>query len=264
MKQLYDTKTVHPLPGTAVRNDIFLMKILLIGDSITEGTDGYSFVRLLQADYPNDEFVNLGLGGDTLLGISQRLLAELANISTYDAIVFAAGHNDLLIPHMQQGTSQTFQYIARTLIQRGSIPTPDGADFACILQATIDELQAIYRGPVIITTLSCLGERLDNKLNQQRQQLNAAIRQVADANGLCLADVGAVFDAQLQGKKTAVTVLGNPYAMITLDKLLSRTRAGVTRLSRYRHTHLTIDGVHLNYEGALIYKDTIQACLPKT
>ena len=236
------------------------MKILLIGDSITEGVNGYSYARLLQAEFPDCEFVNLGLGGDTLHGISQRLFVELAQSSIYDAIVFAAGHNDLLIPHMQQA-SPTFQFIARSLLRRGSIPTPNSASFAHKLQTTMDKLQSIYQGPVIITTLSCLGERLDNELNQQRQQFNAVIRHVAQTSGLHLADVGAAFDAQVAGKDTAVTILGNPYAMITIDKFLSRTRAGVTRLSRTRRTHLTIDGVHLNYEGAIIYRDVIQDCL---
>lgn len=238
------------------------MKILLIGDSITEGVDGFSYVRLLQADCVDCAFVNLGLGGDTLHGISQRLFAELAHTPEYDVIVFAAGHNDLLIPHMQQG-SPAFQFIARSLLKRGCIPTPDSSSFAFKLQSTIDKLPAVFNGKIILTTLSCLGERPENDLNRKRQQLNVAIRQVAYKNGLHLADVGAVFDTKLRGKKTAVTVLSNPYAMITIDKLLSRTRAGVTQLSRLRHTHLTIDGVHLNYEGAMIYRDTIQACLEK-
>ncbi len=238
------------------------MKILLIGDSITEGVNGYSYVRLLQVAFPDYMFVNLGLGGDTLHGVSRRLFAELAHSSAYDAIVLAAGHNDLLIPYMQQA-SPTFRFIARSLLRRGSIPTPDSTTFAHKLKAAMDRLRTVYKGPVIITTLSCLGERLDNELNQQRQQLNAAIRQVAHANELHLADVGEVFDAKLTGKETAVTALGNPYAMITIDKYLSRTRAGVTRLSRCRRTHLTIDGVHLNYEGAIIYRDVIQACLAK-
>ncbi len=238
------------------------MKILLIGDSITEGVNGYSYVRLLQVAFPDYVFVNLGLGGDTLHGVSRRLFTELSHSPEYDAIVFAVGHNDLLIPYMQQA-SPTFRFIARSLLRRGSTPTPDSITFAHKLQAAMDRLRTVYQGPVIITTLSCLGERLDNELNQQRQQLNAAIRQVAYTNGLHLADVGAVFDKNIEGKETAVTVLGNPYTMISIDKYFSRTRAGVTRLSRYRRTHLTIDGVHLNYEGAIIYRDVIQACLAK-
>ena len=238
------------------------MKILLIGDSITEGVDGYSYERLLKVDFPNCEFVNMGLGGDTLLGMSQRLFAALEQTADYDVIVIAIGHNDLLIPHLEQG-STTFQFIAQNLIKRGSIPTSDSTAFANKLTMMLDSLQFVYKGPVIITTLNCLGERLDNELNQQRQQLNAAIRQVAETRGLILADVGAIFDEQLTGKETAVTVLGNPYFMITLDKLLSSSKAGVNFLSRIRKTHLTIDGVHLNYEGANIYRDVIGACLEK-
>ena len=236
-------------------------QLLFVGDSITEGVDGFSYIRLLRQDYPRWQMTNLGLGGDTLVGIGQRLLHNVAQQPEYDCIILEAGHNDLLIPYMQQG-SRAFRFIAQRLIQRGSRPTPNPAQFAQQLQDIIDNLRDTYAGPVIVTTLSCLGETLENELNRQRQQINAAIRRIAAHNQLYLADAGAVFDAQLAGKeKTAVTVLSNPYAMLLIDQVCSRSRACVTWLSRRRHTHLTIDGVHLNVAGAHIYRNVLKACL---
>ena len=49
------------------------MKILLSGDSITEGTIGVSYANLLQQEYP-EAYVNIGKNGATLNEVSERLL----------------------------------------------------------------------------------------------------------------------------------------------------------------------------------------------
>jgi lysophospholipase L1-like esterase len=60
--------------------------IFIIGDSITE---------YIKADALPSEFVNLGIGNDTVIGITERL-KFYKKLRTAKAIIFAIGVNDLL------------------------------------------------------------------------------------------------------------------------------------------------------------------------
>lgn len=76
-------------------------KVLIIGDSITEGILGINYVEMLQNKFREIQFYNMGLGGDTLQGISDRLLKEIS-INRYDIIIIEAGHNDIILPKMKE------------------------------------------------------------------------------------------------------------------------------------------------------------------
>src|SRR5690554_7732659 len=96
-------------------------KILYIGDSITEGVTGINYINYIESKFPNHQHINQGLGGDTLKGISNRLLSLIKN-ERYDYIVFEAGHNDILMPYFsKQGL--LLKLSANKLKHRGSIPT---------------------------------------------------------------------------------------------------------------------------------------------
>ncbi|MCP5100559.1 MAG: hypothetical protein GY943_33840 [Chloroflexi bacterium] len=234
--------------------------ILFIGDSITEGKNGYSFVRLLQQDFPDYQFTNLGVGGDTLFGIMNRLFDALAQRFDYDCIVLEAGFNDLILPQMRQ-MNGIYRQLAKLIPMRGSVPAENTAVFSHTLHTTLTKLKTLYDGPIIITTISCLGEDSTSQLNDKRRELNAEIRQAAASFDIQLADVEPRFDAVLQNRPTNNLFLGNIFSMLWLDPLYSRKRTGVTTLSQRRGTHLTIDGVHLNYEGATIFREVVCAKL---
>jgi lysophospholipase L1-like esterase len=48
------------------------MKILCLGDSLTEGTVGVGFVPFLDELLPGNQYVNLGVNGDTITGLRRR------------------------------------------------------------------------------------------------------------------------------------------------------------------------------------------------
>ncbi|WP_342567386.1 hypothetical protein MKY09_01325 [Psychrobacillus sp. FSL K6-4046] len=50
------------------------MKVALIGDSLTEGRPGVSFVNILKEKFPSDSFVNLGKPGETVKSLYSRLI----------------------------------------------------------------------------------------------------------------------------------------------------------------------------------------------
>ena len=76
------------------------MKILCIGDSLTYGNVGYSYVPFLSK---NIVTINKGLNGDTLWGVSNRLKKIINNhANDFDFIILGIGTNDTLLPYLKK------------------------------------------------------------------------------------------------------------------------------------------------------------------
>ncbi|MCP4415250.1 MAG: hypothetical protein GY805_01425, partial [Chloroflexi bacterium] len=74
------------------------MRLLIVGDSITEGNPGIGYVQLLETAFAESNIINLGMGGDTIQGIGKRAIAYLQKDKSFDAIIIEAGHNDIILP----------------------------------------------------------------------------------------------------------------------------------------------------------------------
>jgi lysophospholipase L1-like esterase len=69
------------------------MKVLCLGDSLTEGTVGVGFVPFLEELLPGNQYVNLGVNGDTIAGLRRR--AERLQ-QRGDAAIVWIGTNDVM------------------------------------------------------------------------------------------------------------------------------------------------------------------------
>jgi len=189
------------------------MRALFIGDSIVEGSIGASFTDIIERERPHVVIENHGIPGDTLPGICRRLLRRLEREAGYDCILLEGGHNDICM--------------AGWFSREG-----DAADdLAGILDRALVQVRHIYKGKLVLATLSCLGEDLDAAENRIRSRLNGRIFDLAAKYGCRVADVGGAFDQVLAGREGGGRLL------------------------------LTIDGVHLNAKGAEIYAREIGRCL---
>ncbi len=227
------------------------MRVLIVGDSITEGKLGVSYFPELSKRFPSLELSNFGIGGDTLYGIGKRLLKEVSKRS-YDLIIIEAGHNDLLIPEMKQ-MNKLYQGTAYWLELRGSHPTTDPAAFHALYREVLADLRDITDVPVCITTLSCLGEQLDSELNRKRALYNLAIEGIALENHCTLIDVAKLFNTYLENREQTDYLFGMYHKGIGFNNL----QPAVDMMSEKRSLHLTVDGVHLNSAGAGIYAEAI-------
>lgn len=74
--------------------------IICIGDSLTLGAAGYSYIPFAGEQY---RFVNKGVNGDSLYGIHRRLNRYLKEEKYAQAqlIIIGAGTNDVLIPYLR-------------------------------------------------------------------------------------------------------------------------------------------------------------------
>ena len=76
------------------------MKILCIGDSLTYGNVGYSYVQFLSK---NIVTINKSLNGDTLWGVGNRLKKIFnTHANDFDFVILGIGTNDTLLPYLKK------------------------------------------------------------------------------------------------------------------------------------------------------------------
>jgi lysophospholipase L1-like esterase len=228
------------------------MKILFIGDSITNGKLGASFVKLIAQSDAEIQITNLGKDGETLNIIAERLLNHLKAKSDYDYLVFQGGYNDIILPFFNT-KGDLFRRVYEQQIQNGFIPLTDSNQFSEFLKTNILRIKRLFKGKIILLTIGCVGEDLTSNLNRQRNEFNEIIRNFAIEEYVRLADTQVEFDKFLDGKTQGAYCLDNLWSVIWWDKLYKNP----DKLSKKRNLYLTIDGVHLNNKGAEIFANSI-------
>ena len=237
------------------------MRVLFIGNSITKGEIGASFVNLFKDQYPDWIIKNAGVNGDTLKNISDRIEKELDVEEEYDFIVVEAGYNDIILPYLDT-RGLLFQFGLRYLHRRGRRPV-SAEKFEVKLGQMIDFIQSKCSSQVMITTIGCINENLSSVVNLPRKAYNRSIFQVANNHHCLVADVSEAMESALHDRPQTDYILNSFLNTIYFDKKICRKAGGAESLSKTRNLLLTIDGVHLNAAGALIYKETIDGLIRK-
>jgi len=75
------------------------MKILCLGDSLTHGSVGASYLEFLKGDF---DLINRGLNGDTVIGAYHRLKRYLEDeeLKDFDLCILFIGTNDIFLPYV--------------------------------------------------------------------------------------------------------------------------------------------------------------------
>jgi lysophospholipase L1-like esterase len=233
------------------------MRVLFIGDGLVKGNTGVNWVRLLERKHPEWVVENAGVCGETITNISGRLKKKIISGASYDFIVLLAGANDILLPSLEK-RGYFFRKTYQSQLRKGNTPIRDIPVFREQLDNTISFLQSHSSASLILATIGCLNENLQFPLNKSRQAFNAIIRELAKEKNCRLADAAALCDGCLLRLKTNDYFLENYFNTAWLDKLRSRMPGSADALSKKRKLHLTIDGLHLNSEGARFYMDEIE------
>jgi lysophospholipase L1-like esterase len=234
------------------------MKVLFIGDSITRGTQGVDWIKMLEKDHPYWIMDNAGINGETLNKISQRLKTHLGENSNYDAVVLQSGTNDILLPIFKH-RGLWFRQAYRYQVKSGNIPSGP-AEFESLLRRTIEYVQKNTKTQIILPTIGCINENLVAETNAKLFSYNSIIKRTAKDFNCILADVSEAFQNDLSRKKTQDYCADNFSNTAVLD-LVSCNLGWADALSRKRKLHLTIDGVHLNTKGARIFQEKIDTAI---
>lgn len=233
--------------------------LLIAGDSLTEGTTGISYVKKLKRNIPSLKVTNLGLGGDTLMGIGNRVLEHLKEKNDYQMIILCAGHNDLLLPFLEAKRID-FRLAARTLIVKRAEPIEEPDLFKASYRSLLAAIKQQSQARIAVTTLSCIGEDLSTDLNQRRKEINIKIREMVkeDFQDIELIPLSDYVENRLKDQMVSSYLLNDFFSNFVRNARIPLTEKEADALSSKRKLHLTIDGIHLNSQGAEVFAQTME------
>lgn len=210
------------------------MKVALIGDSLTEGRPGISFVTLLSQKYPIITFDNLGKPGETVTSLYTRL-SKTKIEREYDLVFLWIGVNDVY--------SKLLKVKPQPIVK-------NHYEFAERLGNILDLLSKFTKRIVVVSP-ALVGEIITNEPNKEVKKLSAIIELTCKDRDLVFLNMHAVFERELKEAKSSDFI--NVSAMSVMrDALFYKKTAKIDEISEKRGLHITLDGVHLNTKGATL------------
>lgn len=224
------------------------MKIVFFGDSLTEGKLGASFFELLEREFPEYRLMNYGEGGDTVVSLYHRVV-DMQLVGPFDLAVLWIGVNDVF-------GRMTWFYRILNKIRKKPFAC-DLEEFRSYYRAILEILQKHGR-KIISVGLLFLGEDLESKWNMLLDDFNQVIQNTSfEYKDVEFVNIRERFTGRFANRKIS-TYLPTSAFRIARDKASLITREHVDRKSSERGLHFTLDGVHLNSEGAKIVSDVLK------
>jgi lysophospholipase L1-like esterase len=224
------------------------MRIVFVGDSLTEGILGSSYLAILHQKLSGHTLVNLGRGNDTVVSLYRRL-SKWRWGEPFDMAFVWVGVNDVA-----RGSPWTFQAVS--LLKRQP-RARNLAEFRAYYQATLDLLHG-YASRVVAVSTALKGEDVASPCNRELEALSEVIQELASRGEQTeYLDMRAVLIKRLAGKCVSNYLPGS-VIRVALDALTLRSDEQVDRKSAERGLHFTLDGIHLNSAGAQLVAETFQ------
>jgi lysophospholipase L1-like esterase len=216
------------------------MRIAFFGDSLTSGMPGSSYVAVLRERFPDDTLLNFGKANDTVVSLVRRISAMQLD-EPLDLAFLWIGVND--VPQTDRRVYRAFHALLMQPRAR------DREEFEACFRAALDFLCASTRR-VIVAPPALKGEDLANSTNQRLGNLAGSIRELtAECERAEFLDLRAAFARELPANPGSGRALENPFHVV-LDALTLRTDEQIDTKAAERGLRLTLDGVHLNSDGA--------------
>jgi lysophospholipase L1-like esterase len=218
-------------------------QILCFGDSLTDGKPGVTYLNYLK----NKKYsFNFGLGGDTLIGMMNRLEKVLLNPKYQHAsdIVIEIGANDILSSFLSN-YSRLWKIRIKMLIKRGSIPCENEFQFEEEYLKLIRRLKEYHFNITIISIpyFECTINELNNKI----VLYNNIIKKICYQFNITYIDFRSWQETikEHSNNKGAYFMQKNPLT-VGFDTLLTSYLPFRDYISNKRGLALTVDGCHLN------------------
>ncbi|MDD4547924.1 MAG: GDSL-type esterase/lipase family protein [Bacilli bacterium] len=218
-------------------------KILCFGDSITKGHPGVTYLKYLTN---KKKYKNMGLSGDTLIGMTKRLTKTLSLKRNNDVtgIIVGIGTNDIIQPFLND-YSWMWRLRVKMLFKRGSIPTKKILEFEeeyikmlKILKSSNKQI-LIFSLPYLETKEVCLSEKI--------VEYNELIKNLCLEYDIPFVDYYS-WQVVEKGKlkNTGFSFMSKNPLLVGFDTLLTSYLQLTEFISKKRNLGLTIDGCHLN------------------
>ncbi|KQL54414.1 GDSL family lipase [Heyndrickxia shackletonii] len=214
------------------------MKIGLVGDSLTEGRPGVSFINFLRERYPKITFVNLGKPGETIKSLHTRLTKTVLE-TDYELIFLWIGVNDV--------------YSKMLKVQAQPV-TCDYNEFQSIFTEVM-EMITVSTKQVVTVSPAVVGENVRNEANEGLRELSAIIQSISQKySNATFLNMQSVFENYLVNVNSS-DYLSTSIFRVMKDVLFYKNPKRINRLSKSRGLYLTLDGIHLNSRGAEMVAD---------
>lgn len=224
------------------------MKILFLGDSITEGIPGVSYFKILKGKLLNDQLINSGKGGDTVISLNQRV-KTMQMPSDTDLIALCVGTNDIFVK-----VSKNYPIIKMVLNQPWA---RSREEFGYYFRDTLEYLSDKTKRIVVVSPL-LIGEDIDNVWNGELDSLIDVIHDsLKEFQNIEYLDIRKTFVTYLQGHGISKYVPRSAIRVV-IDAITLKTSQKVDEKSADRGLHLTLDGVHPNGFGAKLIADCLE------
>jgi lysophospholipase L1-like esterase len=219
------------------------MNIAFIGDSLTQGIPGSSYLTILRSQLPHHRLLNLGKGNDTVVSLYRRVSHLRFSPTPFDIVFLWVGVNDI-----DRGSSWANR-VANVL--RRQPRSRDLDDFRLYYEKTLEILRQSAIRVVAVSPL-LKGEDIHNRWNQELGTYAEVIRSLSiqDEQTEYL-DLRERFFSRLAAERITNYLMKGPLS-VGLDILTLRNDAQVDEIAAKRGLHLTLDGVHLNSAGAAL------------
>ncbi|MDC3315854.1 SGNH/GDSL hydrolase family protein [Candidatus Thioglobus sp.] len=232
--------------------------IACIGDSLTHGNIGVSWVDLLRKEFPLDIFLNEGINGDVVWQVHQRLKPILK--CNPDVVILMIGSNDAMASFNSKS--------GKRYKRNNNLPDiPSFKNYQKLLSELLNQLKDVNR--VFLCTLPPIGENKDSKINQHINQFNDFIRQIVQEKSLTLLPVYENMWSDLALREFSFTNDYNPNSI----PLLRRIYGGVMhhyifkqpwdKIARSKRQWLLFDQIHLGERAANIVFKLVKNAISK-
>ena len=219
--------------------------IACIGDSLTHGNIGVSWVDQLRKEFPSDIFLNEGINGDVVWQVHQRL-ESILKINP-DIVILMIGSNDAMASFNSKSGAR-YKRI-------NNLPNvPSFKSYQKLFSELLDRLSIFSE--VYICTLPPIGENKNSKINHHINQFNDFIRTVAHERDLSILPISEALWSDLALREYPFTSDYNPNSI----PLMRRIYGGVMhhyifkrpwdKIARSKGQWLLFDQIHLGERAA--------------
>jgi len=221
--------------------------IACIGDSLTHGNIGQSWVDYLREEFPNDIFLNEGINANTSWQVLQRL--EPIFECKPDLIILMIGTNDAL---------GSFD-VDSGLRYKKNNNLPEVPSFEKYREHLLEIINKIgLSSKFAICTLPPIGENKDSEVNQYVNKFNDYIKFVADDKNLSLLTVSESLWFEIQSRKYQLKADYNPKSFPLLRRIFGGVfhhyllKQSWNDIAKAKGQWILFDQIHLNERGAEI------------
>lgn len=217
------------------------MKILCIGDSLTFGNVGYSYIPFLSSKY---QIFNNGKNGETTIGAYktlQRMSKNSRKFRDCDLVILSIGTNDVLLPFLR--TVSLFWKMQMTVRCKIKHCLEEDEDFYDEYEKCLSFLQQKNKKIIIIDLPFIEMKNFPHDITERR---NKKLRDLAEKYNCPFIDIYRIQKSLLKGNK--LNYSWKYKYIVRIADYLIMTILPFTKdsFAKFRKLQLTVDGAHFN------------------